>query len=63
MNPYIGCVLGRYANRIKDGLFSIKGKEYQLYKNDMNKHHLHGGLSLNNLHFCFFHNLISSSIM
>ena len=45
INPYIGCVLGRCANRIKDGCFKIKGIEYELPKNDKNKHHLHGGVS------------------
>ncbi|KAI4500241.1 hypothetical protein M0802_004658 [Mischocyttarus mexicanus] len=42
-NPFIGCVLGRCANRIKNGCFSIKDKDYQLTKNDLNIHHLHGG--------------------
>lgn len=35
--PYLGVVVGRYSNRIKDGRFSINGKEYQMTKN------LHGG--------------------
>lgn len=37
--PYLGVVVGRYSNRIKDGKFSIEGKEYQLTKS------LHGGES------------------
>ncbi|XP_012256706.2 galactose mutarotase [Athalia rosae] len=45
LNPYFGCALGRCANRIKDGSFSIKDKDFQLTKNDNNKHHLHGGLN------------------
>ncbi|KAF7397454.1 hypothetical protein HZH68_008676 [Vespula germanica] len=42
LNPFIGCVLGRCANRIKNGCFSIKDKDYELTKND-NNHHIHGG--------------------
>ncbi|XP_076167802.1 galactose mutarotase isoform X2 [Ptiloglossa arizonensis] len=43
-NPFIGCILGRCANRIKNGHITIKGKNYELTKNDFNgKHHLHGG--------------------
>ncbi|XP_043481592.1 galactose mutarotase-like [Leptopilina heterotoma] len=45
INQYIGCILGRYCNRIKDGSFIIGGKMYQLSKNDENKHHLHGGVN------------------
>ncbi|XP_050454704.1 galactose mutarotase-like [Cataglyphis hispanica] len=43
INPFIGCVLGRCANRIRNGCIVIKGKIYQLTRNDLNKHHLHGG--------------------
>lgn len=46
INPYIGCILGRCANRIKDGYITIKGKSYQLTINDINKHHQHGGVIL-----------------
>ncbi|XP_076243520.1 galactose mutarotase [Calliopsis andreniformis] len=43
-NPFIGCILGRCANRIKNGNITIRGKDYELTKNDFNgKHHLHGG--------------------
>lgn len=35
--PYLGVVVGRYSNRIKDGRYSIEGKEYHMTKN------LHGG--------------------
>jgi len=41
--PYFGATVGRYANRIKDGKFTLNGEEYQLAKND-NNNHLHGGL-------------------
>jgi aldose 1-epimerase len=41
-NPLFGAVVGRYANRIKNGLITINGKEYQLPKNN-GKNHIHGG--------------------
>ncbi|XP_039302514.1 galactose mutarotase isoform X2 [Solenopsis invicta] len=43
INPFIGCILGRCANRIRDGSIVIKGQTYQLTRNDLGKHHLHGG--------------------
>lgn len=38
----LGAVVGRVANRIKDGHFSLNGKEYQLAVNN-GSNHLHGG--------------------
>ncbi len=38
-----GAVVGRVANRIKDGRFSLNGKDYQLAVNN-GSNHLHGGL-------------------
>ena len=42
-NPYFGCIVGRYANRIADGKFTLNGGEYKIAKNNDKKHHLHGG--------------------
>jgi aldose 1-epimerase len=41
---YLGCTVGRYANRIADGKFVLNGKQYNL---DINweTNHLHGGKS------------------
>ena len=39
---YVGCLVGRYANRIARGCCQIDGKKYQLFCNDGN-HHIHGG--------------------
>ncbi len=42
-NPYFGCTVGRYANRIGRAKFSLGGVEYTLARND-GENHLHGGL-------------------
>jgi aldose 1-epimerase len=42
-HPYIGTLVGRYANRIANGKFNLDGKEYRLAQNN-GTNHLHGGL-------------------
>jgi len=41
-DPHFGCTIGRYANRIANGRFSLNGIPHQLSRNQGN-HHLHGG--------------------
>ncbi len=41
-HPYYGATIGRVANRIKNGRFTLDGKEYILARND-GVHHIHGG--------------------
>ncbi|MBX3577191.1 MAG: galactose mutarotase [Rhizobiaceae bacterium] len=41
--PYFGATAGRYANRIRDGRFTIDGERVQVDTNFLGKHMLHGG--------------------
>jgi len=40
---YLGCTVGRFANRIGNSRFVLDGVEYRLTSNE-GRHHLHGGL-------------------
>jgi aldose 1-epimerase len=42
-HPYVGGVVGRYANRIANGSFLLDGEQVQLGVNE-GEHHLHGGV-------------------
>ena len=41
-NAYLGSTVGRYANRLRAGRFSIDGQDFQVTQNN-NGQHLHGG--------------------
>lgn len=41
-NPYFGCVVGRYANRIIGATFDLDGQTHNVTANIRGKHHIHG---------------------
>lgn len=43
-NPYFGAIVGRVANRIARGEFTLNGEVLEVAKNWNKKHHLHGGI-------------------
>jgi aldose 1-epimerase len=42
-SPYFGCTVGRFANRIARGTFTLDGRTFTLARNEKGVHHLHGG--------------------
>ncbi len=42
-NAYLGATVGRFANRIRDGRFTLFGRTYRLPRNECRRHTLHGG--------------------
>ncbi len=44
-HPYFGCIVGRFANRIAHGSFTIAGRRYKVACNENGVNHLHGGVS------------------
>jgi aldose 1-epimerase len=42
---YMGCVAGRFANRIAAGQFRLDGVSYQVSRNENGVNHLHGGFA------------------
>jgi len=42
-SPHYGALAGRFANRIRNGRFTLDGETYQLDQNFLGKHGLHGG--------------------
>src|SRR5262249_45784573 len=55
---YLGATVGRYANRIANGKFTLDGKTYQIPKNN-GENALHGGIKGFNKHLWTAHEVSS----
>jgi aldose 1-epimerase len=42
-HTYFGCIVGRYANRIENGTFTLDGDEFDIPRNEKDVQALHGG--------------------
>jgi aldose 1-epimerase len=42
-HSYFGAAIGRFANRIANGVFQLDGVKYSLARNEKGLNHLHGG--------------------
>jgi aldose 1-epimerase len=43
-NPYFGCLVGRFGNRINKGKFQLNSVKHTVAQNEGGIHHLHGGV-------------------
>jgi|SRR5690554_3527180 len=50
---FLGCMIGRSSGRIENAIIEIDKNKYQLEKNFLNKHNLHGGKGIHNLLFSY----------
>ncbi len=51
-SDYQGVIVGQYANRIKNGEFTIDGRKYNVTKNEKGTTCLHGGGEYSSAHWC-----------
>lgn len=59
---YVGALVGRYSNRIAQGIFDLNGIRYQLSKNALARHCLHGGAEGSDVALWSVQNLTHSTV-